>query len=76
LIDFSELRRKHEDYNTITSKNSNSSQGIDFDLDSNEQIMKSFKSLRDKLKASNRDNQKLREEIVSMQVQLRQVHES
>jgi hypothetical protein len=43
LFDFSELRRKNEEYNTNSSKNSNGTHMVDFDLDSNEQIMKSFK---------------------------------
>lgn len=43
LFDFSQLRRKNEEYNTTSSKNTNGINMIDFDLDSNEQIMKSFK---------------------------------
>ena len=71
LFNFSELRRKTEEYNTISSKHSNSC-GIDFDIDSNEQIIKSFKELRDKLKIANKDNIALKDELKSMQVQFRQ----
>lgn len=35
LFDFSELRRKNEEYNTTSSKNSNTCQMSDLDLDSN-----------------------------------------
>lgn len=49
---------------------------IDFDLDSNEQIMKSFKQLRDRLKMAQRENQSIREEMSSMQAQVKQLHES
>ena len=45
LSDFTDLRKK-QDYNTSSSKQSSGSAAIDFDMESNEMIMKSFKDLR------------------------------
>lgn len=76
LADFSDLRRKNDDFNTISSKNTVPDYAAELDLENNEKLMKSFKELREKLKAANRENQHLREEMNALQVELRQLHES
>ena len=60
LADFTELRRKPDDFNTTNSKQSTYVGNVELDLESNEMILKSFKDLREKMKGSQKDNQQLR----------------
>lgn len=84
LANFTELLRR-DDFNSNVSKqsdpidlmpNGTNSLECEFDLQSNEKIIKAFKEIRGQLRDTNKANQALREELNSTKLQLKQLSES
>lgn len=68
LMDFSDLRRKNDDFQLHTSKQNEE----DYNVTADEAIMKSFKELREKLKLSIKENNNLKEDIKVQNIKTKQ----